>query len=41
MNVTQKFTFGVGKIENIVKKGENAGFQHFFLFLIMFSKGIF
>ena len=39
-NRTQKLKFNVGKVENIVGKGENAGNQHF-LFITMFSKGLF
>ena len=27
------------RVENIVGKGENAGYQHFLLFPTMFSKG--
>ena len=30
--VTQKLNFVIGWVENIVEKGENAGFQHFLLF---------
>ena len=29
------------RVENIVGKGENAGYQHFLLFPIMFSKDFF
>ena len=32
MNVTQKLNFVLGRVENIVGKGENAGNQHFLLF---------
>ena len=32
MNVTQKLKFVIGRIENIMGKGENAGYQHFLLF---------
>ena len=32
LNVTQKLKFDLGSIESIVEKGENAGYQHFFLF---------
>ena len=35
---TQKLKFVHGRVENIVGKGENAGYQHFFLFPTMFSK---
>ena len=31
-NVTEKLKFVVGWMENIMGKGENAGFQHFLLF---------
>ena len=30
--VIQKMKFGLGRVENIVGKGENAGYQHFLLF---------
>ena len=29
IDVTQKLKFHLGKVENIVGKGENAGYQHF------------
>ena len=32
INVTQKLKFLLGKINNIMGKGENAGYQHFLLF---------
>ena len=32
MNVNEKLKFVLGRVENIVGKGENAGFQHFLLF---------
>ena len=32
LNVTQKLKFALGRVENIVGKGENAGYQHFLLF---------
>ena len=32
INVTEKFEFVLGRVENIVGKGENAGNQHFLLF---------
>ena len=38
MNVTQELTFIIGRAENIVGKGENAGYQHFLLFPTMFPK---
>ena len=31
-NVTEKLKFVLGRVENIVGKGENAGYQHFLLF---------
>ena len=36
-----KLLFVSNKVENIVEKGENAGYQHFLLFPTTFSKGIF
>ena len=38
LNVTQMMEYVFDEIENTVGKGENAGYQHFFLFPIMFSK---
>ena len=38
INMTEKFKFVLGGVENIVGKGENAGYQHILLFLQMFSK---
>ena len=38
MNVTKKLKFGMGRVENIVRKGENAGYQHFLLFPQCFQK---
>ena len=32
INVTQKLIFALGRVENIVGKGENAGYQHFLFF---------
>ena len=32
INVTEKLKFVFGRVENIVGKGENAGYQHFLLF---------
>ena len=32
IKVTQKLKFVMGQVENIVGKGENAGYQHFLLF---------
>ena len=39
--VTEKLKFVLGRIENIVGKGENAGYQHFSPFPTMFTKGFF
>ena len=39
--VTEKLKFVLGRIENIMGKGEIAGYQHFLLFPKMFSKGLF
>ena len=33
INATEKFNFVLGRVENIVEKGENAGYQHFLLFI--------
>ena len=38
MIATQKLISVLGRIENIVEKGENAGFQHFLLFSQCFQK---
>ena len=38
INVNEKINFGLGRIENIVEKGENAGYQHFLLFPQCFQK---
>ena len=38
INVTENFNFVLGTVENIVGKGENAGYQHFLLFLQCFQK---
>ena len=40
INGSEKLKIALGRIENIVKKGENAGYQHFLLFS-MFSIGSF
>ena len=37
INVTEKLHFVLGKVENIVRKGENAGYQHFLLFTQCFQ----
>ena len=41
LNATEKLKFVLGWIENIVGKGENAGFQHFLLFPQCFQKASF
>ena len=41
LNVYQKLKFALGRVENIVGKGENIGNQHFLLFPTMFSEGFF
>ena len=38
IRVTQKLTVVLERVENIVGKGENAGYQHFLLFLPWFQK---
>ena len=38
MIVTQKLKFIFGRVENIVRKVENAGYQHALLFLQCFQK---
>ena len=38
INVAEKLKFTLGRIENIVGKGENAGYQHFLFFLQGFQK---
>ena len=40
-NVNKQFKFGLGRVENIVGKGENAGYQHFLLFPQCFQKPCF
>ena len=37
INVTEKLKFVTGRVGNIVGKGENAGYQHFLLFLQCFQ----
>ena len=41
INVTEKLKFVFGQVENIVGKGENAGYQHFLLFPQCFQKSSF
>ena len=38
MYVNEQLKFGLRKVENIVGKGENAGYQHFLLFSQSFRK---
>ena len=38
INVTKKLNFDLGMVENIVGKGENAGYPHFLLFPQCFQK---
>ena len=38
INVTEKLKIVLGRVENIVGKGENAGYQHFLLFPQCFQK---
>ena len=40
INLTETLKFVSGRVENIVGKGENAGYQHFLLFLL-FSNSFF
>ena len=39
--MTQKLKFVLGRVENIVGTGENAGYQHFLLFPQCFQKASF
>ena len=41
INVTEKLKPVLGWVENILGKGENAGYQYFLLFHAMFSKSFF
>ena len=41
IDVTQKLRFELGRVENIVGKGENAGYLHFPLFPQCFQKAPF
>ena len=38
INVTKILKFVLGRVENILGKGENAGYQHFLLFPQCFQK---
>ena len=40
-NLNQILKFAMGMVENIVGKGENAGYQHFLLFPPCFQKATF
>ena len=37
-NITQNLKFDLGRVENILRKGENAGYQHFLLFSECFQR---
>ena len=39
-NFTQNIKFVFHRVENIVEKGENAGYQHFLLFPQFFQKAL-
>ena len=41
MNVNKNLKFGLGRVQNIVRRGENAGYQHFLLFPQCFQKASF
>ena len=41
MNVNKNLKFVLERVENIVEKGENAGYQHFLLFPQCFQKAFF
>ena len=41
INVTEKMNFFPGRVENIVGKGEKAGYKHFLLFPQCFQKASF
>ena len=41
INVTKKFKFVLGRVENVAGKQENAGNQHFFLFPQCFQRASF
>ena len=41
LNVAKKMISVFDRVVNTVGKGENAGYQHFFLFLTVFSKAFF
>ena len=41
LNLAEKLKFDLGQVENIVGRGENAGYQHFLLFPQCFQKASF
>ena len=41
INVNDKLKFGLGRVENIVGKGENAGYPAFSAFPTVFSRALF
>ena len=41
LNVAQKLKFALGRVENMMGKGENAGYQHFLRFRQCFQKAFF
>ena len=41
LNLTEKLKFVLGRVQNIVGKGENAGFHHFLCFPHCFQKASF
>ena len=41
IDATEKLKFVLGRVEKIVRKGENAGYQHFLLFPQCFQKASF
>ena len=41
INVAEKVKYVLGRIENIAEKGENASYQHFLLFHIIFKSPLF
>ena len=41
LNLAEKLKFVLGRVENILEKGENAGDQHFLLFPECFQKASF
>ena len=41
LNLAEKLKFVLERVENIVRKGENAGYRHFLLFSQCFQKASF